>query len=327
MTFRGRRRGARVHQGVCLVMAALVSAACAPNDPLLAFLDDETGVSFTHPPRWSVGFAEQSGMRYRYVTAPKLPGDTEALSVTLIAPSAAVSMDAAAEPYLTGATKVETSGAEGGAKNWSFLDSSAVPSKLRLKPSAPGSFFGAWVRGSGAAMERYAARIETLLASIRVEDAALWSEERFAGVVGRAPSAWTRGSRLSNPTLATMQFKSLPLFVEKGTDTIHGFVTISKEPVPPPGDLEAFSKAVRARASDTVAVLEHKPWPATPGVDRAEGFVDYMRSGNAMTSTRIRRWISVKNGVGLTLSCEARADAFDRLDPWCRRMAGTVRLE
>jgi hypothetical protein len=321
----GRRARARL--GAFLSLAALAGTACAPRDPLLAFLDEESGVSFTHPPRWSVGFAEQAGMRYRYVTAPKLPGDTEALSVTLIAPSAAASLDAAAEPYLTGATKVETSSAVAGAKNWTFQDSSGVPSKLRLKPANQGSFYGAWVRGSGAAMERYASRVETLLASIRVEDPTQWPEERFAGMAGRAPSDWTRGSRLSNPTLATMQFKSLPLFVDKGTDTIHGFITISKEPAPAPGDLEAFNKAVRVRASDTVAILEHKPWPATPGVDRAEGFVDYMRSGNAMTSTRIRRWITVKNGVGLTLSCEARADAFDRLDPWCRRVAGTVRLE
>jgi hypothetical protein len=327
MALIGRNRGASTRFGFSLALSALAVAACAPSDPLLAFLDEETGVSFTHPPRWNVGFAEQSGMRYRYVTAPKVPGDAEALSVTLIAPSAADSVDAAAGPYLTGATEVVTSSASDGAKNWTFRDSSGVSSKLRLKQGRPGFFFGAWVRGSGTAMERYASRIETLLGSIRVEDPAHWPEERFAGMIGRAPSAWTRGSRLSSPTLATMQFKSLPLSVDKGTDTIHGFITLSKEPVPPPGDLEAYNKAVKTRVSDTVAVLEHKPWPSAPGLDRAEGLVDYMRSGNAMTSTRIRRWITVKNGVGLMLSCEARADAYDRLDPWCRRMAGTVRLD
>jgi hypothetical protein len=124
-----------------------------------------------------------------------------------------------------------------------------------------------------------------------------------------------------------MQFKSLPLAVEKGTATIHGFVTVSKEPVPSPGQLETFNKVVKERASDTVALLEHRSWPAAPSLGRPEGYVDYLRSGTTLTSTRIRRFITVKNGVGLMFFCEARADAFDRLDPWCRRMAETVRLE
>ena len=176
-------------------------------------------------------------------------------------------------------------------------------------------------------MKRYAGRIDTLLASLRVENAAEWPEERFAGMAARAPEAWSRGSRLSNATNATMQFKSPPLFVDKGTDTIHGFVTLAKEPVPPPGDLEAFQKMLKNRASDTVALLEHSPWPAAVGSGRAGGYVDYLRSGTPLTSTRIRRWITVSKGVGLTFACEARADAFDRLEPWCRRMAETVRLE
>jgi hypothetical protein len=176
-------------------------------------------------------------------------------------------------------------------------------------------------------MKSYAARIDTLLASLQIEDNWGWPEERFAGMVAHAPSTWTRGSRLSNQTMASMQFRSLALAVEKGTTTIHGFVTLSKEPVPAPGQLETFNKVVKERASDTVALLEHRPWPAAPGLGRPEGYVDYLRSGTTLTSTRIRRFITVKNGVGLTFFCEARADAFDRFDPWCRRMAETVQLE
>lgn len=176
-------------------------------------------------------------------------------------------------------------------------------------------------------MKRYSSRVDALFSSLRIEDPTQWPEERFAGLIARVPPTWSRGSRLKSATQATMQFKSPPLFVEKGASTIHGFVTVSREPVPPPGDLDAFNKLVKARASDTVAVIEHHPWLALEGVDRAPGYVDYMRSGTALTSTRIRRWITVKNGVGLTFSCEARADAFDRLDPWCRRLAYTVRLE
>jgi hypothetical protein len=322
-----RPRNAAPRARLLLVALSLVATGCAPSDPLLSFLDEESNVSFTHPPRWSVGFAEQSGVRYRYLTAPKIEGDAVALSATLISPVAATSADAVAQAYLAGASEVTASPGPSNASTWGFKDSSGVRSRLQLAPAGTGRFFGAWVRGSDAAMKRYQSRIDVLLASLRVEDPTQWPEEKFAGLIARVPPTWDRGSRLSSSTNATMQFKSLPLFVEKGASTIHGFVTVSREPVPPPGDLETFNKLVKARASDTVALLEHHPWLALEGVDRTAGYVDYMRSGTALTSTRIRRWITVKNGMGLTLSCEARADAFDRLDPWCRRLAYTVRLD
>lgn len=323
-TTRNESRRLRVS---ALVAVAALGASCRASDPLLSFLDDESSVSFTHPPKWSVGFAEQGGVRYRYVTAPTVGLEAEPLSATLIAPTTAPSADVVAQAYLAGATKIQALPGSSGASEWTFRDSSDVSSRLHLTPTGDGRYFGAWVRGSDGAMKQYEGRVEGLLASMRVENPALWPEERFGGLVARAPSSWTRLSRLSNATRATMQFKSLPLFVERGTDTIHGFITVAKEPVPPPGDLDAFSKLVKTRSSDTVAVLEHRPWAPPLGVDRPPGYVDYLRSGTTLTSTRVRRWMTVKNGVGLLFSCEARADAFDRLDPWCRRMADTVRFE
>lgn len=325
-THRGNR--ARASALAPLLAAAILAvSACRAPDPLLSFLDDESGVSFTHPPRWSVGFAEQGGVRYRYLTAPAVGLEAEPLSATLIAPTAAASAEVVAQAYLTGATLIQASPSAAGASEWTFRDAGGVSSRLRLAQAGEGRYFGAWVRGSEAAMKQYAGRVAVLLDSLTVENPSLWPEERFGGLVARVPPAWTRGSRLSNQTRATMQFKSLPLFVERGTDTIHGFITVAKEPVPPPGDLETFAKLVKTRVSDTVALLEHRPWPPPAGLDRPAGYVDYMRSGTTLTSTRIRRWMTVKDGVALLYSCEARADAFDRLDPWCRRMADTVRFE
>lgn len=310
-----------------LAAATLTVWACRAPDPQLSFLDDESGLSFTHPPRWTVGFAEQEGVRYRYLTAPKVGDDKEPLSVTLIAPTPAASADAVAAAYLSGAFGVVVTPDRGGAVTWTFKDQAGISSRLRVAPAGSGPFIGAWARGSDAAMKRYAARIDALMASLRVENPADWPEERLAGMAVRAAASWTRGSRLSNATNASMQFRSPPLVVDKGTATIHGFVTLTKEPVPAPGDLEAFFQMVRSRASNTVARLDHAEWPETPGIDRPRGYADYLRSGTPLTSTRIRRWIAVKNGVGLTFTCEARADAFERLDPWCRRMAPTVRFE
>ena len=310
-----------------LAATALFLWACGAPDPQLAFLDDESGLSFSHPPRWTVGVADQAGVRYRYLTAPKIGEDKEALSVTFISPAAAASADAVAAAYLSGAFGVVTAPGRGGATTWTFKDQAGVSSRLLVAPSSEGRFFGAWTRGSEAAMKRYEGRIDNLMASLRVETPSEWPDEKFAGMAVKAAPSWSRGSRLSNATNASMQFKSPALFVEKGTATIHGFVTLTKEPVPPPGDLEAYSTMVRNRASDTMARLDRSAWTPTPGLDRPEGYADYLRSGTPVSSTRIRRWITAKNGVGLTFTCEARSDAFERLDPWCRRMAATVRFE
>lgn len=312
---------------LALIAGLTLSGGCATPEPILSFLDDESNISFTHPPRWNVGAAEQSGIRYRYLTAPRLEGDKEGLSITFIAPAAAASADEVAKAYLDGASAISSTTLSNSVREWTFTDASGVPSRLRLASAGAGRFFGAWVRGSTAALTRYGTRVDSVLASLRVEDPLGWPEERFAGMVARAPEIWTRGSRLSNATHASMQFKSLPIYVEKGTATVHGFITLAKEPLARPGDLDAFARMLKERASDTVAVLDHQPWLELAGVGRASGYMDYMRSGNAMTSTRIRRWITVKGAVGLVFTCEARADVFDRLDPWCRRMAYTVRLE
>jgi hypothetical protein len=274
-----------------------------------------------------VGSAEQAGLRYRYLTAPKVGEDKEALTITLIAPTAAAGADLVAAPYLTGAFGVVVIPGPDGAATWTFKDQAGVSSRLHVAPSGEGNFIGAWARGTATAMKTYEGVIEILMASLRVENTPRWPEERFGGMAVRAAPSWVRGSRLSNETNASMQFKSPALVVEKGTATIHGFVTLTKEPVPAPGDLDAFDRMVRSRAAETVARLDHVKWAPTQGLDRPEGYADYLRSGTPVSSTRLRRWITVKNGVGLTLTCEARSDAFDRVDPWCRRMATTVRFE
>lgn len=322
----GRKRATFGPFGV-LITLAFAAAGCRAPDPQLSFLDDESSVSFAHPPRWSVGFAEQDGLRYRYLTAPKVENDREALSVTLISPATAASSEAVAQAYLTGASEVSQARKTGSTVEWSFRDSSGVSSRLMVRAARDGRFFGAWARGPEAAMKRYSGRLDDLFASLTLEVAADWPEEKFGGMSARAPSNWSRGSRFSSATNAVMHLKSPPLAVDKGTETIHGFVTLTKEPVPPPGDLAAFQRMLADRASDTVVVVQHRPWTPTGHTREGDGYTEFLRSGTTLSDTRSRRWVMVQAGVGMTLACEARSDAFDRLEPWCERMAGTVRLE
>jgi len=310
--------------GVALALT-VTTWACKGPDPTIAYLDAESGLSLTHPPKWTVGSAaDAAGIGYRYLSAPKLSGDQEALSVTLINPVAAASVDAVAQPYLTGASDVRKTSVTNGSTEWSFTDSSKLPSRLRVIPVGAERLTGGWARGPESAMKAYSKSLDALFDSLSVEDPAKWPEERFAGMAVRAPAAWTRGTRLSNATNATMQFKSPALATEKANATIHGFATLSKEPAT---DLATFAKMLRERETDIAVRTDRVDWPEVPGVDRPAGFRDLLRSGNSLTSTRIRRWISVRNGVGMILSCESKSDVFDLLDPWCERMSATVRFE
>jgi hypothetical protein len=309
---------------VTLACAAAISG-CKGPDPTIVYLDAESGLSLSHPPKWTMGAAaDAAGVGYRYITAPKLAGDTDTLSVTLISPAPGGSVEAIAQPYLTGASTVSAKAVTGGAMEWSFKDSSGLPSRLRVIPVGDGRFTGAWARGPEKAMKEYSSAVDSILISLTVEKPSTWPEERFAGMIVRVPASWTKGSRLSSATNASMQLKSPPLATEKANATIHGFATLSKEPAT---DLASFAKMLRERETDIAVRTDRVDWPEVPGVNRPAGFRDLLRSGNSLTSTRIRRWISVRNGVGLIFSCEAKSDAFDLLDPWCERMSATVRFE
>ena len=49
----------RLHLRGVLLAAALAMAACGAPDPLISYLDDESGLSLNRPPRWTIGAAEQ----------------------------------------------------------------------------------------------------------------------------------------------------------------------------------------------------------------------------------------------------------------------------
>lgn len=306
---------------------AFSASACQRTDTRIASLDPNTGVSFLRPPRWQLGSAvDATGTPYRFITAPKVAAETQPLTVTLIAPVAAASAEAAAQAYLRGGAAASASPKARQATEWSYTDSERLPSRLRLIPTGDGRFFGAWSRGAEAAMQAQARDLDAFFDSMTLEEPAKWPEEQFAGLAVRVPPSWTRGSRLSNATHATMQFKSPPLAVEKGDATVHGFVTLAKEPIPSPGDQDALRKVLKERETDIAVRLDSASWPEAPGLGRPIGLYERLRSGNTLASTRIARWLVATSGTGVILTCESNAEVHESLLPWCERMASTVRF-
>lgn len=296
-----------------LAAAALIASACARGPVDLRYLDPETGLAVSHPEGWRVETAESNGARYRYLRAPKLANDASAVTVTFVPPSEGAP-DAVAAPYLAGARNLVGS-RDGEWFVWTFLDPAGVESRLALRGDQK-RVFGAWVRG-GFNDDRSA----TLDRVVRSIDAAIpdsWPEESYGSVAVRVPRDWTRRSRMTNALGSSMQFRSPPFALDRGATTVHGFLTVSTEPVPAPGDADAFYKAVRDRLTDTIVLLRHEKWRT--------GWADLARSGTTVSETRVRRWIDARDGRGLMVTCESRADVFDRLEPWCVRIAGTALL-
>jgi hypothetical protein len=297
-----------------LAAALVLSPACSRPPIELRYLDPETGIAVSHPEGWRIETAESNGARYRYLRAPRLPSDSAAVTLTFI-PPADGSPDDLATPYLAGGTNVLRTPDSTGVQ-WTFMDPAGAESRLVLRSSA-GKTFGGWIRGSFPD-----ARASTLERVIRSLDAALpasWPEETYGSTSARIPADWTRRSRMTNHLGSSMQFRSPPLGLDRGATTVHGFLTVSTEPVPSPGDAEAFYKLIKDRLSDTIVLLRHERW-------RTTGWADLARSGTTVSQTRVRRWIDAAHSRGLIVTCESRADVFDRLEPWCVRIADTAAL-
>ena len=310
-----------------VALASLAVFACERSGPRILDFNGNSGVSLRRPPRWRTGSAtDASGVPYWFLTAPKIANEAQPVSITLISPAVAASAEAAAQPYLQGAAGVSSSPKAGQSVEWTFTDSSGLPSRLRLIPAGDGRFFGGWARGSDAAMKANGQDLDAIYDSMTAEDPSRWPEEQYAGLALRVPASWTRGSRMSNATNATMQFRSPPLAVEQGNTTVHGFLTLAREALQAPGDVDAFRKVLKERDTDIAVRLESAPWPGTSGLSRPAGYYERLRSGNTLAATRIARWVTAKDGSGIILTCESNAEVHESLLPWCERVAATVRV-
>jgi hypothetical protein len=279
-----------------------------------------------HPQRWIFDSAEQDGVRYGFFRSP--PTQTSrsgAVSVTLIGQPLGEeqSLESFAAFYIEGRELLSDEGLErsgAGGRLWRLRSADGSTRSAALMLEEHRHVFGIHVGGEAGRYEELRDEIETMLATFTLERPGNYPEVADAEFqyTLRVPPTWREGSRFSRADRAFAQYVSPPVAVDPGQQTVHASLTVSVEPAPDPGTLDAYYDAIKARLGDTAMVLAHDEWPG--------GYVDVLRTESAMTVSRTRRYYRVADGRGYSLSCESREDVQQRVFRWCDMIASTLRI-
>jgi len=265
-------------------------------------------------------------VRYAFFRSP--PTQTAragAVSVTLLGQPLGEeqSLEAFAAFYLEGreigsSEGLERSGASGRLWRLASADGSTRSALLVLEEQR--RVFGLHVGGEAPRFAELEPQLETMLSSFTLERPGGYPEvgdAKFRYSL-RVPPTWREGSRFARGDRAFAQYVSPPVAVDPGPRTVHASLTLSVEPAPDPGTLDAYYDGIKARLGDTALVLAHDEWPG--------GYVDVLRTETAMTVSRTRRYYRVAEGRGYSLSCESREDVQQRVFRWCDMIASTLRV-
>ena len=207
---------------------------------------------------------------------------------------------------------------------------SALPSPAAGKPArpaptpvptpAPASWvYGLYAQGEAAAFESQLPVLDEMARSLTLERPALYPEDRndkFGFSVRVSPSWRSTRTFTSNGTFLE-QFTS-PAFGADKRQTVHASLTLTVEPAPGDGSVEAYYKATMDKLGDTVVVLSHAPW--------AGGYVDVLHSETPVAVSRGKRFYRAAGGRGYVLALDARDDIYPRASHWCDMIAGTLRV-
>jgi hypothetical protein len=106
--------------------------------------------------------------------------------------------------------------------------------------------------------------------------------------------------------------------VDAGGQTVHASLTLTVEPAPGDGSVDAFRSAVRKKLGDAFQLV------AAP--DFRDGAQDVMQIETSITVSRSKRFYRTANGRAYGLTFEARDDVFPRVARWCDLIASTLRI-
>jgi len=262
-------------------------------------------------------------MWYRYFLGPPTgPERKPAVSATLLSGPLAMSLDEYAQTYLAG-NKVASSRGEtrGGAHGKSFMfaspDGSRRHSLLLLQEGA--TVYGLYSQGESQPFERQFPVLDEMARSLTLERVSSYQEERDDqfGFSIRIPPSWRETRRFSGGGTLLMQFASPAMAADKNGQTVHGSLTLTVEPAPAAGGLDAFYKATRQKQGEAFRVASHAPW--------RDGYLDVLTSETPIAESRVRRYYRLSEGRGYSLTFEAREDVYPRVYRWCDVIAATLR--
>ena len=179
--------------------------------------------------------------------------------------------------------------------------------------------YGLYAQGEAAAVRaRSSPALDEMARSLSLERPAAYPEQRE-----RRPSASRSACRLLERRRARFSGGgTLPHAVhepavgaDKSGQTVHASLTLTVEPAPGDGSLDAFYKATPRRSwARPSSSLSHAPWK--------DGYVDVAALGDARRGSRGEALLPRRGGRGYTLAFEARDDVYPRVSRWCDLIAG-----
>lgn len=306
------------------MLAVLALSACGggTQEMFVTYFNGDYGISVRYPAGWRTDQAEQDGVWYRYFLAPPASPQSRApVSVTLLAGPIAVPVDTFAQSYLAGHTVSSTKPEERqgvGGRSWLFASSDGATRYRLLLLAHDKRVVGLYAQGDAVAMEKYAATLDEMWASLTIErpDRYPRKEWKAYGTSLGIPSSWRETRHFSGQGTVLAQFQSPPLAVDTGRQTVHVSLTVTMERAPEQGGLQAYYDATRQKLGENFVVTSHAAFKG--------GYVDVMRTETPVAVSFVKRFYFAADGRGLSLSFEAREDVFSRASRWADYIASTV---
>jgi hypothetical protein len=140
--------------------------------------------------------------------------------------------------------------------------------------------------------------------------------ERFAFAV-RVPPSWRETRSFSGGETCLVQFTSPALAADRSRQTVHASLTLTVEPIPDAGDLDAYYSRTRQKMGDSFQITRHGAWK--------DGYVDLMKTETPIATSIVRRYYRADQRRGYSLTFEAREDVYPRVARWYDMIASTLK--
>jgi hypothetical protein len=232
-------------------------------------------------------------------------------------------LDEYAQTYLAGNTLASSrDDVRGEAKGRSYLfaspDRSTRHSLLLLEEK--GRVYGLYTQAEAPLFERHFPILEEMAKSLNLERPSAYPEQRnpaFSFSV-RVPPSWRESRHFGGGGTLLLQYTSPALAMDKDRQTVHASLTLTVEPIPGAGTLEAFYEGTRQKLGSNFQVLSHSPWRG--------GDADVMRTETPMAVSRVKRFYRAQEGRGYSLTFEARDDVYSGVWRWYDIIASSLKI-
>ncbi|HUG54305.1 MAG TPA: hypothetical protein VMR21_11920, partial [Vicinamibacteria bacterium] len=179
--------------------------------------------------------------------------------------------------------------------------------------------YGLYAQGETSTFEEQQPVVEEMARSLTLERPALYPEERnerFAFSL-RVPPSWRSTRTFSSGGTYLEQYTSPAVGVDR-RQTVHASLTLTVEPAPGDGSVEAYYRATMDKLGEAYAVLAHTPWRG--------GYVDVLHSETPVAVSRAKRFYRTAGGRGYLLALDARDDVYPRVSRWADMIASTLEV-